>query len=263
MQHPLDFIVKPATEDVFDTGVEHIRHTRIGLWDFYEDPQHLHSVGRSRKLLERVEETLLAWPYVVQTLRTLLTLSYYVLILYSVAVLITSLMPAASIYYSGQLLRVLQQAIDSRTVDTGVLFRVLLARIMCTMLTRFAHLAQSWASVRISSKMRTHYSEHILQAHLRLDLPTFNDAAVRGQLASVVSSRSNAAWTAIRNIISIFSTFLQLISQISILIGILKDQQDGILLAVVSFADPVWSWIRRESTWRGGGMSISICLLSS
>jgi len=102
--------------------------------------------------------------------------------------------------------------------------------------------------------MRTHYSEHILQAHIRLDLPTYTDPAVRGQITSVVSSRSNVAWTGIRTIMSSFSTVLQLVTQITILIGVLGKQQDGILLAVVSFADPVWMWLRRSNQWHGGGV---------
>ncbi|KIJ45081.1 hypothetical protein M422DRAFT_251278 [Sphaerobolus stellatus SS14] len=253
MSHKRNFpLVESTIDEPFNPDADYVRHTRIGVWDFYEDLRHASSVGKSWKIVERFEETLVSLPYVTRTIRTILSLSFPVMALYCMATLVTSLMPAAAIHYSGQLLFVVQEAIESRTVDKSVLFHVLFYRIMCTVVTRFANLAQNWAAIRIAARMRTHYTEHILLAHIRLDLPTYGDPSVRGQLNSVVSSRSNVAWVGIRSIISTISTIIQLVSQVSVLINILKDQPDSILLALVSFADPIWSWFRRSSQWRGG-----------
>ncbi|KAF8588476.1 P-loop containing nucleoside triphosphate hydrolase protein [Ramaria rubella] len=243
-----------STKDAepFDADGEHIKHTQIGVWDLYEDKRPQKERLSSSTFLQRLDEVLTSLPYVLQAVTTLALLCYYTLMLYLVAVLITSVLPATTLYYSGQLLHVVQSAIDTRSVDKTLLFRVLFYRVACATLRRLANLAQNWANIRIASKMRTHYAEHILHAHVRLDVPTYEDPATHGLLSSVVSSRSNVAWAGIRALISTVSTAIQLVTQLLVLLNVLKDQPDGTTLALLSFAEPVLTWIRRPSHWRGG-----------
>jgi hypothetical protein len=85
-------------------------------------------------------------------------------------------------------------------------------------------------------------------------MPTYSDPAVRGQLETIVVARSNVAWTGIRTLTSSFSLLLQLLSQISVLVAVLKDQPDGPLLALMSFAEPMISWFRRYNSLHEGGV---------
>jgi len=73
---------------------------------------------------------------------------------------------------------------------------------------------------------------------VRLDLPTFDDPAVQRQIEQTVPNyaQSSTALNAITSTLSIFTTAVQLISQLSVLINVLKDQSDGSLLATLSVA---------------------------
>jgi hypothetical protein len=238
----------------FNPEAEHVTHTRIGVWDLYEDKRHKTERIPSSSFLQKFDETLTSLPFFIRAVKTLAVLCYNTLMLYLISSLITSLLPATALYYSGQLLRVVQESIDTRSVDKAVLFRVLFCRMACAAMSRLGALGQNWASIRISSKIRSHYAEHILHAHVRLDVPTYGDPAVRGQLSSVVSSRTNVAWGGIKAVITIVSTAVQLVTQLSVLIGVLKGQPDGTLLALMSFAEPVLMWIRRPSNLFDGGV---------
>ncbi|GJJ09413.1 hypothetical protein Clacol_003635 [Clathrus columnatus] len=100
--------------------------------------------------------------------------------------------------------------------------------------------------------MRAHYSEHILHAHSRLDVPTFNDPSVRGQLEAVTSYRASSPWSGIRMLIGILSMITQMMSQLAILITILRDKPDSVLLAGLSFAIPVISQLSTTPGSKGG-----------
>lgn len=246
---------KSSDGEPFDPEAEHVTHIRIGVWDVYQDKGQQAKRFPSSSFLHKFDEALISFPYFMRAVKTLAVLCYSSFTLYLIAALIKSLLPATGLYYSGQLLQVVQESIDTRSVDKSVLFRVLLCGIACAAMDRLAGLGLNWAAIRISSKLRSHYAEHILHAHARLDVPTFGDPAVRDQLSSAVSSRSNAAWIGIRTIIGTVTTIIQLVTQISVLISVLKGQPDGTLLALLSFAEPVLMWIKRPTHRHSGGMS--------
>lgn len=234
---------------------ESIRHTKIGVWDIYEDirPKRRFSISHA-VILQKLDESLLSLPYVWQSIKTLISLSSSLLFVYSLCSILASLVPAVNLYYSGLLLQVVQTSIETRHVDRTVLFRVIFFRVGCATLDRLCHAGQGWTSMRISSKMRAYYSEHILQAHIRLDVPTFNDPSVRGQLDAATSYKASSAWSGIKMLIGIVLAIVQSVSQIVVLVTALRSQPDGILLACVSFVVPFLSWLRRTGGLKGGGI---------
>ena len=240
--------MSPKDPKPVKSETDNVEHTRVGLWDVYRARP-----AKPAKTPLQVPEALKALPYVIRAVKVLAFLCYKTLLIYIICGLVISLLPATSLFYSSQLLQVVQDSIDSRTVDTYLLFRVLFFRFGSIGLSRMARIAQERASRKIISKMRTHYAEHILYAHSRLDVPTYNDLAVQGQLDSIRYSRNTAAWSCIRTVITFLSAVIQLITQVSVLISVLKDQPDGIWLALLGFAQPVLSWIRQHSSEPPGG----------
>jgi hypothetical protein len=73
---------------------------------------------------------------------------------------------------------------------------------------------------------------------VRLDLPTFDDPAVQRQIEWSLpkNSQSSTAFDAVTSTLRLFTTAIQLISQLSVLINVLKDKNDGPLLASLSVA---------------------------
>lgn len=78
----------------------------------------------------------------------------------------------------------------------------------------------------------------------RLDVPTFEEASVQRQLESASSSsgKSSVAWETIEATSNVITTAIQLLSQLSVLITILRDQRDGFLLAAISFIQSLFQW---------------------
>ena len=78
----------------------------------------------------------------------------------------------------------------------------------------------------------------------RLDLPTFEDPAVQRQLESAWSTswRSSVAWDTIQMTSNVLMTAIRLLSQVSVLITVLRHQQDGTLLALLSFSQSLFQW---------------------
>jgi hypothetical protein len=95
----------------------------------------------------------------------------------------------------------------------------------------------------------------------RLDVPTFQDSVVQQQLEEACSSlrygRSSFAWDTVVVTIRLSTSVLQLAMQVTVLIGVLRDQQDGPLLALLSFADPFFNWMKStRGPLRTGGMTV-------
>jgi len=90
----------------------------------------------------------------------------------------------------------------------------------------------------------------------RLDLPTFDDPAVQRQIEQTLpkSSHSNAAFDAVTATLRLVTTTIQLVSQFSVLINVLKDQPDGPLLATLSFAHAFFQWSKVKMPFMSDGV---------
>lgn len=79
----------------------------------------------------------------------------------------------------------------------------------------------------------------------RLDVPTFDDPVIQRQLEKAFPphGRSSIAWDTVTMAMHIFSTIIQVVSQAFVLVGVLRDQRDGLLLALISFAHTLLQWI--------------------
>lgn len=158
-----------------------------------------------------------------------------------------------------------QTAIDERKVNTNILFQIAAGRVACSLFTRLLRYCKNQVSVPLNSRIKQYYSVHIFHAMARLDVPTFDDDAVQRQLEQSFSpsSRSSIAWDAIVMTIQIYGTALQLISQVSVLAGVLRGQRDGFLLAILSFSYGFFRWnsaTRIHDYIRSGGKSIYVCM---
>jgi hypothetical protein len=97
----------------------------------------------------------------------------------------------------------------------------------------------------LKARLKQYYSVHLFEARARLDVPTFDDPAVQRQLdtASHVNGQS-VAWGTFTMLSGLMSTALKVVSQVGVLASVLKDQPDGLLLAIVSFAPEMTQWFQ-------------------
>ena len=98
--------------------------------------------------------------------------------------------------------------------------------------------------IPLNTSIKQFYADHLFRAMARLDVPTFEDSAVQRQLESAQSSPwgSSVAWTTVQMVTSIVMTGVRLFSQLSVLFSVLREQQDGPLLAMLSFTQAIFNW---------------------
>ncbi|TFK38612.1 P-loop containing nucleoside triphosphate hydrolase protein [Crucibulum laeve] len=228
------------------TDASTVKHSHIGVWDLYEDiqPEFARVPGASR--FESLFEMANALPYVWRMMKDIgsIRACWFLLSIYLAIEFVASLLPAVALWYSGQLLKIVQTAVDERTVDTHLLFKVAFGRFVCSLITRLLRYSKQRLAVPLNVRIKQYYSVHIFHAMARLDVPTFDDAAVQRQLEQSFppNSRSSIAWDTVVMALHMLSTALQLTSQLSVLVGVLRDQRDGPLLAVLSFAHALFQW---------------------
>ncbi|EED84781.1 predicted protein [Postia placenta Mad-698-R] len=227
--------------------VKRVSHTRLGVWDLYEERAQvlgLRIPGTSR--LEHYLSVSQSLPYVWKMLKDISGIQncWLLLLLYLTVEFIKALLPATSLWYSGQLLGIVQTAVESRTVDKNFLLHVSIGRIACAITERLLDYAKRSISFPLQARLKQHYAVHLFQARARLDLPTFEDPAVQRQLEDASgTSRGSIAWTTFQMISTAGSTAVQIVSQTTVLARILREQQDGPLLASISLLQSVFDWL--------------------
>jgi len=112
------------------------------------------------------------------------------------------------------------------------------------MATRLLQYAENRIIIPLNTSIKQFYAGHLFRSMARLDVPTFADSAVKRQLESAQSTPwgSSVAWTTVQMVTSIVMTGIRLVSQLSVLFTVLREQQDGPLLAMLSFAQAIFNW---------------------
>ncbi|KAI0321903.1 HlyB/MsbA family ABC transporter [Amylostereum chailletii] len=214
-----------------------IQHHSIGVWDLYvqRDPK-LSWIPQSWKV-EEYAELLNDAPYLWRTVQDISPTCWQPLVLYGLLTLALSLIPALSLWYSGQLLEIVQIAVEQRTVDKQRLFQIAGGRIACSFAQRILNRIQRKTSTSLNGRIRRYYSVHIFHSMARLDVPTYDDPVIARQLDSVIpsaSGRTSIPWSAMVAVFNIASNALNLLSQLAVLTGVLRKQPDGPLLAILT-----------------------------
>ena len=277
-----------------------IKHTRIGVWDLYEEKHSdIPIPGASR--LETASHMLQGLPYVWRMLKDICSVQrcLVLMFLFLAVEVATSLIPAVSLWSVSHPGRVLtffsffpgildsfscwygslhlypialfdvpqvETAVEKRTVDKDVLLHVAAGRVACTIAERLLQYSRYHISRPLNLAIKQFYSTHIFHAMARLDLPTFEDPAIQRQLEGAWSTswKSTVAWDTIQLTSSVIMTMIRLLSQISVLISVLKHQQDGTLLALLSFSQSLFQWFSgSHSTFNSlGDFSVSYLVIS-
>ncbi|KAI9507419.1 HlyB/MsbA family ABC transporter [Russula earlei] len=214
-----------------------VEHRKVGVWDLYVERDAVLSYFPTSWRIEEYAELLNDIPYLWRTLRDVATLAWPLLLLYVALTLMISLVPALNLWFSAQLVNIVQVAVDQRVVDTNLLIQIAGGRVLCAAVENLLSSASRKVSIALNWRIRRFYSAHIFRSMARLDVPTWDDPVASAQIEAVVPKGQNAvAWVAITSIVQTGSTLLRLFSQTAVLTGVLWEQRDGLLLSVLSFA---------------------------
>ncbi|KAF9560186.1 P-loop containing nucleoside triphosphate hydrolase protein [Agrocybe pediades] len=157
-------------------------------------------------------------------------------LLFLILIALSSVIPAIALSYSGQLLQIVESAVEHRKIDTDQLVSVVFGAFLSSAANHLLTFGRRQISRPLSKRIELYYTAHIFNAYARLDVPTYNDPAVKRQLeqAFPARGRSTLAFSAVNTFLSIISTVVQLASQSIVLYRLLRSQQDGLLLAFLS-----------------------------
>lgn len=164
--------------------------------------------------------------------------------------------------YSSQLLSIVESAIETRSVDPYVLLSIAVARIACASVTRLLRSLQLRLSTPLNSRIKLFYNIRLFSAITRLDVPTFTDPIVQRQIEYAIppNSRSSIAWDTVVVALRMAGAVVQLLSQLSVLVAVLRNQRDGPLLAVLSFGQTLFGRNINSNHFTGaGGMYQTPC----
>jgi hypothetical protein len=253
---------------------DNVKHTKVGVWDLYQDLSSTIPPSTAWPLFELYATLIHSWPYVWRMIKDIASLRQcWPLFASFLAVeLVSAIVPAISVYYSGQLLNIVcllfqpfwfaltyrqvQTAVEHRTVDANLLVTAISGTFLSSIVLRFLYYARKQIARPLHLRIKLFYSVHIFRAMVRLDVPTFDDPAIQHQLAQAFSkhSHSTIAFNAVTLTVRLISTALQLVSHIFILARVLRNQPDGLLLAVLYFSYSIlqWSTTRNSFTTKGG-----------
>ncbi|KAJ7671929.1 P-loop containing nucleoside triphosphate hydrolase protein [Mycena rosella] len=248
-------------EGTFDPeDVQNVRHTKIGIWDLYEqiEPKLKLVPWSLRSKMETFHEMRGSFPYIVRMFKDIGSIGrtcYLLFAGYVLVVLILALIPAIELWYSGLLLKIVQTAVENRSVDRHLLIQVAASRLLCAAINRLLLHGQALLYRPLNEKIRQHYAVQTFQARARLDVPTYADSAVQRQLDnSSTSSRTSIAWNNVLTTLHLVSTGIELVSQFSVLISMLRDQRDGPLLATLSFGHTLFRKRTSQRHWGPTGV---------
>ncbi|THH11373.1 hypothetical protein EW145_g713 [Phellinidium pouzarii] len=193
-----------------------VKHTRVGVWDLYEEiSPELKDVPGSAKL-EQFNGIKQSLPYVWRMLKDLgrLRSCWLLLVSYASITALLSLLPAVALWYSGQMLKIVESAVETRTVDKVLLTRVAAARVAVAIAKRLMGHIKSRTMTLLDQRIKAHYAGHIFEAYARLDVPTSEDPMVQRQLDDASGGRTSVAWDTVQMLANTFSTLLMLVSQV-------------------------------------------------
>ncbi|KAI0056772.1 P-loop containing nucleoside triphosphate hydrolase protein [Artomyces pyxidatus] len=243
------------TKGIFDPNdLLHTKHHRLGVWDLYVQYEPKLSWIPSSWKVEAYAEIINDLPYLWRTIRDVGRTCWHLLIVYVVLLIGSSLLPALSLWYSGQLLKIVQTAVDDRTVDKRVLFQVAGGRMTCSLIERVSRIVEHRVSSALNNRIKQYYSGHIFHAMARLDVPTYEDPVVSSQLDSVIpTNRHSIVWSTLSGLLNTGTNGLRLCTQSFVLLGVLQEQRDGHLLTLLTFSNHALSLLSPDQGLLGTG----------
>ncbi|KAJ3547937.1 hypothetical protein NMY22_g1463 [Coprinellus aureogranulatus] len=221
-----------------------VRHTKAGVWDIYEDIS-----GSSRRNLfqlpflskiKAVMEAYKGYKHVTRMIHDIVTVEdcWMYFTAWVMLRVLAAFMPAATLWYTGQLLRMVETAVETRTVDKDALLRVAALRIVMPFLRHALRDCIGILSEAIHKRIEAFYTFRAFRTASKLDVPTFADKEVQQSFYSL-SSRggySHMTWYMFTSIMDIFSGVIYVASQVMVLISVFRDSPEALFLAAISMA---------------------------
>ncbi|KAI9436996.1 HlyB/MsbA family ABC transporter [Lactarius indigo] len=146
-----------------------------------------------------------------------------------------ALAPAASLWFTGNFLRLVQATINDGELDEYTLIRLMCGRVACSLVQCLLERVDGWLYLAFDDFVKRHYSRYAFKHVARIDVPTFMDPSVSQRLDAV--SLRYGFCTVGRTLDSLLRSgcsIIVLFTQVSVLVAILREQGMGSTLGFLT-----------------------------
>ncbi|KAG2748574.1 P-loop containing nucleoside triphosphate hydrolase protein [Suillus brevipes Sb2] len=241
------------TRNLDPKDARRVRHTRVGIWDIYEDRET--DVSRIAWTYAQMVQIV---PHIFRMLKDILGIRRGWMLLSTLLVIevLASLTPAVSLWYTSQLFSLVETVMETRTADSTLLVHVAAGHLACTVAARFLKYARRFILHPLRNSIKKFHRGRMSNFSVCIDVPTYRELISMGNYTSMdYSAASDIVFETVEMLLNITTTVLRLLSQFLVLITALREQQDGLLLAVFSFFQAIFYWhdtrktIARSLVW--------------
>ncbi|KAK0492620.1 P-loop containing nucleoside triphosphate hydrolase protein [Armillaria luteobubalina] len=149
---------------------------------------------------------------------------------------------ALLLYLSSQMLQIIELGLIQGSPVIGAILKAVAVRILCVI---FGAVLQ-WESERIlptlKTRITTHFELYLMQAQLRIDLPTSQEPR------SKVRASSDDAWTSFEEIVDFLNNVMRALSQLVLVVQVSRSTGSP-LFAAVCIMKPIFLTLTRRTLW--------------
>ncbi|KAG1845089.1 hypothetical protein DFJ58DRAFT_730940 [Suillus subalutaceus] len=137
-----------------------------------------------------------------------------------------SLIPAISLWYTGRVLRLVETAMETHTVDTTLLVDAAVGHLGCTIVMLLLKYARRCILHPMGISVRRFYDERRFHSTVCLDVPANDERCLTGTPVVFSSSDLGMHCEIVEMLTNIAMTVIRLVSQLVVLVTNLQEQQD-------------------------------------
>ncbi|KAJ2926715.1 hypothetical protein H1R20_g10365, partial [Candolleomyces eurysporus] len=158
-------------------------------------------------------------------------------LLYLLLNLLSACLPALSLWYSGQLLIMVEKAVEERTVDRSDLLRVAAGRVAATIAQRLLADVTDHVLKHLNVQIERYYALRAFRTLAMLDYPTFSDKSTQDQFSAFTfNGYSEMNWHVFTNFINMGSIAVRTATQFAVLLSVFQGHQEAWFLLAITCA---------------------------
>ncbi|KAK0440869.1 P-loop containing nucleoside triphosphate hydrolase protein [Desarmillaria tabescens] len=146
------------------------------------------------------------------------------------------------LYLSSQILRIIEIGMVDRTLDIAAVLKVLVVRILCVIFSAVLQWARELVLPTLKTRITTHFELFLMQARLRIDLPTSQEPR------SKLQASSYDAWTSFEGILELATNVSKALSQLILVVQASRSTGSP-LFATLCIIKPVFLTITGRTLW--------------
>ncbi|KAF7355898.1 P-loop containing nucleoside triphosphate hydrolase protein [Mycena venus] len=211
----------------------------LGVWSVLL-PNEVVAGGVFSATKQKWNSIVLASPVVWRFFQEVYQLNPYLFMVLFVLKLWGEVESVVMLYVSGRLLRIIEVGLTEGRPDVYAIAQALVARLICVTFTAVAKWARDYISPILEDRVELQFEDHLLQAKLRLDMPTAADSSSRSQ------AYAHHAWGSFNGLCEAFMRLFGLISQ---LLFISQQKSGGVLFTLVAIVRPIMTLVGERTLW--------------